>query len=125
MSVTGLLLSLVVILATALWVVVPFLREEADTSSANSLVERHRDRLNVYYQRVLRNLHDLDEDHATGKLDEDEYRREREAWVQRGVMALKALDELDAQHLAAPRATDDATIDEAIDREIETAIHNA
>ncbi|GAB4521299.1 MAG: hypothetical protein OHK0046_32500 [Anaerolineae bacterium] len=120
MSTTGLVVSLIIVGMVVLWVALPLLRRAAPNTE--SLVERHRERLQVYYARVLRNLHDLDEDYATGKLHEDEYRVEREEWVQRGVQALKALDELDAEHLTAPQAADNAAIDEAIDRTIEEAI---
>jgi len=87
-----------------------------------ALLDRQRERLEVYYERVLTNLHDLDEDYATGKLDKAEYEHDRALWVERGVQALKALEELDTEHLVAPVMADDATIDEAIDHAIETAV---
>ena len=60
--------------------------------SDDPLLEKQRERLLIYYERVLRNIRDLDEDHALGKIDEDEYTREREEWAQRGVQVLQALD---------------------------------
>jgi len=119
MSVEGLVIAAFVFTAFTLWVISPFAQRNMRPATTENAVDRQRERLNIYYNRVLRNLHDIDEDHATGKLNEDEYTEERERWVQRGILALKALDELDAQHLVAPEAADDAGIDEAI----ETTIH--
>lgn len=122
MSLAGLVASFIIVLAFVLYVVLPLLRRPQSETNAHDAVQRQRDRLTVYYERVLRNLHDLDEDYATGKLIQSEYQQEREAWVDRGVQALKALDELDSEHLMAPATADDITIDEAIDDAIENAV---
>jgi len=128
MSTEGLAVSVLVVLAFAVWVALPFVqrvpgsRRGAANSGDNNIVARQRERLQIYYQRVLRNVHDLDEDNATGKLNPDEYTVERARWVQRGVEALRTLETLDAQHLVAPAQADAAAIDEAIDRAIETAV---
>jgi len=122
MSIEGLIISMSIVAALLLWSVMPFFVKSHEAEAISTSVERQRERLNVYYERVLRNLHDLDEDYATGKLDQDDYALEREKWAQRGIQALKALDELDAQHLVTDSSADDATIDEAIDRRIEQAI---
>jgi hypothetical protein len=122
MSIAGLALSVFIAALFLLWLATPFFDSATATPTATSGIERQRERLLVYYQRVLRNLHDIDEDFATGKLSEEEYRPEREQWVQRGIQALKALDELDVEHLVAPEEADDASIDEAIDRTIEDVI---
>lgn len=125
MSAAGLALSILLVLAFAVWVALPFIQRAAgDSPGGDRVVARQRERLQVYYQRVLRNLHDLDEDHATGKLNTDEYTVERARWVQRGVEALRTLETLDAQHLVAPAQADAAAIDEAIDRAIEAAVNS-
>jgi len=123
MSIEGLVITMTIIAAFILWTLVPMFVKSHEEEAISTSVERQRERLNVYYERVLINLHDLDEDFATGKLDQDEYHDERERWAQRGIQALKALDELDAQHLVAASAADDATIDEAIDRRVEQALN--
>ena len=122
MSIEGILISLGITACFIMWLLLPLFNTAHSEEAVKTSIERQRERLNVYYERVLQNVHDLDEDHATGKLDEHDYRIERERWVQRGVQALKALDELDATHLVAPAAADDAAIDAAIDRVIEDAI---
>jgi aminoglycoside phosphotransferase (APT) family kinase protein len=124
MSIEGLIVSTALAVLVALWIGFPWLRGERRQAEI-STVERQRERLTVYYSRVLRNIHDLDEDYATGKLNPDEYGQEREAWVARGVAALKALDELDAAHPVVNANADDTSVDEAIDDAIEAAVRRA
>lgn len=123
MSETGLLLSLMLIAGVAAWVLIPLVGGRGQrASAAMASVTLQRERLQVYYERVLRNIHDLDEDYATGKLNHEEYAREREAWVQRGTQALSALDELDAQHLLSATSPDQATLDAEIEAAIEARV---
>ena len=91
MSIQGLLFALLLALFVLVWIVMP-LFQRATKEEDDPLLEKQRERLLIYYERVLRNIHDLDEDHALGKMDEDEYRREREEWAQRCVQVLQALD---------------------------------
>lgn len=122
MSVEGLVVSAIIALAFVAWLAMPLFAPSHAEESTQTGLDRQRERLEVYYERVLTNLHDLDEDYATGKLDKAEYEHDRALWVERGVQALKALEELDTEHLVAPVMADDATIDEAIDHAIETAV---
>lgn len=119
MSIEGLIALLLLAAVFGLWVGLPYVRRDRQrVLQIDSPVERQRERLNIYYSRVLRNIHDLDEDHATGKLNDDEYTREREVWVERGVAVLKRLDELDAAHLVAEESADDSSIDAAIEEAV-------
>jgi hypothetical protein len=129
MSLEGILAGLVLTLLVGSWVALPLLRQSGSKmgdAGGNVLettpVERQRERLTIYYGRVLRNLHDLDEDFSTGKLNDSDYHSEREGWVQRGVLVLKALDELNVANLVADAKADDASIDAAIDDRIELAV---
>ncbi len=122
MSVEGLIAGAIITLCFAIWVLLPLFQRHVENVAPDDAVARQRERVDVYYARVLRNLHDIDEDHATGKLRPEDYEEEREAWVKRGVAALKALDKLDTEHLLTDADADDATIDEAIDSAIESAI---
>lgn len=123
MSDTGLFVSLVITVAVMVWVLMPLIERGGDADVLRTqAAERQRQRLTVYYERVLRNLHDIDEDHATGKLSDAEHQRQREPWVQRGVQALRALDTLTEENLIAPSAADQAGIDTAIDQAIEDAV---
>lgn len=122
MSITGLIVAVLFAVIVVLWMLSPYFAAREAVARLDDPVARQRERLEIYYARVLRNLHDLDEDYATGKLNEADYRREREPWVERGMEALRRLDELDATHLVAPGDADAAAIDSAIDDEVEAAI---
>lgn len=120
MSIEGLLLSALMFTALLIFVGAPLLnRRRFDTARA---AQRQRERLSIYYERVLRNLHDLDEDYATGKLDASDYARERELWTQRGIAALKRIETLDAAHLLASASADEAQLDREIEAAIESTI---
>lgn len=120
MSIAGLIASLVLVAIVLIWIIAPLLKRERRASAPLSIVGRQRERLEIYYARILRNIRDLDEDHATGKLNTNEYQAERELWAQRGMAVLATLDQLDAEHLVAPIAADDSTIDAQIEKMIES-----
>lgn len=122
MSIEGLLASFVIV-GVVLWLVIaPLLRREAGADQRVTQLARQRDRAQVYYERVLRNLRDLDEDHALGKLEDVDYAQERELWAQRGVQALRALEQLEAGQMIAPQSADDAEIDRSLDDAVEAAV---
>lgn len=122
MSIEGLILGFIVLSIVVLVVAVPLLRREAPFDRQAAQIARQRERAHLYYERVLRNLRDLDEDHALGKLDHESYYAEREVWAQRGVQVLMALDALDAGTLIAAKDADDAQIDRVIDDAVEAAV---
>ena len=122
MSIQGLLFALLLALFVLVWIVMPLFGRPTAPSEEDPLLEKQRERLLVYYERVLRNIHDLDEDHALGKMDEGEYAREREEWAQRGVQVLQALDSITEPGTIAATPAEDAAVDDAIDDAIEAAI---
>ncbi len=124
MSIEGLIGSALVVTLTLLIIVLPLLRRPGTQIVDELQIEKARERLNMYYQRVLRNVRDLDEDHDLGKIPGDDYAAERELWLSRGVQALKALDDLEARALSFD-ATDDNQLERAIDDAIELAIQKA
>ena len=118
MSVAGLLISLVLTLAALALVLKPLLRPAREQSMNTGSLALQRDRISAYYERVLTNIRDLDEDFSTAKIGAEDYRREREVWVERGIRLLRVQDQLDLRHPVA-RAGSDA---ERIDRAIEAAV---
>ncbi len=122
MSLGGIVFFLVALALTALVVVAPLLRRTSSANAADIRLQKQQERLLVYYERVLTNVRDLDEDHATGKMPDTDYNDERELWVQRGVQVLRALDSLDDHSIIPEAVHDEAAIDEAIDQAIESAI---
>jgi len=119
MSILGLLISLVLTAAAVLLVVYPLIRPSRERNSSQGSIQQQTDRVQAYYERVLTNIRDLDEDFATGKIREADYREEREVWVHRGIRLLRVQDQLDAQHSLVDSASADA---EHIDRAIEATI---
>lgn len=119
MSITGLLFSLVLIGLTTLIVVYPFIRQQHTKNTANTPLQQQFDRIQIYYDRVLTNIRDLDEDFNTGKINEADYQQEREVWVHRGIRLLRVQDQLDTQHsLVDPNHVDASSIDQAIEEAI-------
>jgi hypothetical protein len=124
MSIEGLVFAVFLTTLVLIMVGLPLTGRAARRPPADVLTEKQRERLLVYYERVLRNIHDLDEDHALGKLVASDYQQERELWAARGVQVLKALDTLGNQPIIAPSAAEDSAVDRAIDEAIETAVRD-
>ena len=122
MSPAGLIFALLLTAFVLMWIVLPLVQRQPKTGDADPLIEKQRERLLIYYERVLRNIRDLDEDHALGKIDDADYERDREEWTQRGAQVLQALDTLPAREVIAPTAADDTAVDNAIDDAIEAAV---
>ena len=122
MSIAGLVFFLLLLSAIAVLVAMPLLRRESETSAESLHIQKQRERLLAYYERVLTNLRDLDEDHTTSKMTDADYAAEREDWMQRGVEVLKTLDALDDHSVIPASIHDEAAVDEAIDDAIEAAI---
>ena len=118
MSILGLLVSLLLALIAIAIVAQPLLGAARNRRDIDSVDEVQRERVASYYERVLTNIRDLDEDLATGKISEADHGREREVWVARGISLLRLLDQLDAERATAGEAKDA----EAIDRAIEAAV---
>ena len=115
MSIAGLLIASILALVVLAIVVKPLLRPAPADRPGDGGLALQRDRLSVYYARVLTNIRDLDEDFSTGKIGPDDYRREREVWMQRGIRLLRVQDQLDTQGSLARAGSDAERIDQAIE----------
>src|SRR5215813_2222282 len=118
MSIEGILAGLVILAILLTWVGWPLLGRQKRTAANEILIQKQRERVLMVYERILNNIRDLDEDYSTGKMPDGDYQAERELWVQRGIQALKSLDELDARTMLTS-STANEDIDQAIDRKIE------
>lgn len=107
-----------ILLGAALLIVVAFAvaRPLLDQASARDRAPGPAEGLLFERERLLTALRDLDFDHATGKLVEDDYAAQRAQLVAQGADVLRQLDALDA----APDGADQMQADQ--DSEIERAI---
>jgi flagellar basal body-associated protein FliL len=122
MSLAGLIAVLILIMVVLIIIALPFF-SRSRTQAAGDAARLNQDRVIAYYERVLQNIRDLDEDRALGKISVEDHQRERELWAERGVQALKLLDSLSAE--AAVQDTLPVTADETsahMDAEIEAAV---
>lgn len=117
MSIVGLISAVVMLLLVVIFIAIPFLSQQRQ--SARAFSNKQRERALAYYERVLTNIRDLDDDLATDKIHQDEYEIERERWMERGVALLKMLDELDNTNpIITNENANDADIDQAIEQAI-------
>ena len=115
MSVGGLVISLLLALLAGAIALRPLWRSGAGDDQPRKIAGRQRSELLAAYERVLTNILDLDEDLATGKIRPGDHEREREAWLGRGIAALRTLDRLELEHGAAPDEAEAGRIDRAIE----------
>lgn len=118
MSIVGLIISLALVFITALIVIYPIVRKPVATT-ANSSISQQYDRIQAYYERVLTNIRDLDEDFTTGKINEADYNEEREVWMHRGIRLLRVREQLDTHHgLVDSQHQEASDVDHAIEEAI-------
>lgn len=118
MSIAGLLIALVISLAALAIVARPLLRPARRERASAENLRLQRDQLTAYYERVLTNVRDLDEDMVTGKINQADYQAERETWVGRGIRVLRALDQVENEGNSGVGGDDAAMIDRAIDEAV-------
>ncbi len=116
-------------IAGLLWLVLPFFGR--DEPSQNEIEQKHLERLLMYYEQVMATLRDLEEDHITGKMTEEDYHEEREAWAARGVKVLGAINEVsqmapaDLPKQTKTKSQPQAESNDDIDAAIEAAVSKA
>ena len=115
MSIAGLILSMLLAVIAVAIVAHPLLSAARSSQDARSNDQAQRERVMIYYERVLTNIRDLDEDLATGKISEADHEREREVWVARGITLLRLQDQLEAEQRSTDQTADiDAKIEAAV-----------
>ncbi|GAB1421712.1 hypothetical protein MASR2M15_18940 [Anaerolineales bacterium] len=126
MSLTGILFGIALIILSGIYVLAPLFSKKGAEQSLKGEIEKQKQRALNYYERVIINIRDLDEDKSTGKIHQQEYTQDREIWVQRGISVLKIMDELNQQQSLTPAGTaSEAEIDAAIEKAIEKALNAA
>lgn len=117
MSIAGVVIAVVFLGVTLLWILLPLFQRKSSSRGAAE-AQKQREQLLMAYERILSNIHDLDEDQSTGKMPAELYQAEREYRVRQGVAVLKALDAFDAQQ----PVTSTPEADEDLDRRVEAAV---
>ena len=110
------LLGLVIVCFAALYVAYPLLTARrgllpADTDGERDLL-RQRDTL-------YREIADLDFDHRTGKVSEEDYREQREEYLEEAAAVLRELDETPAIDEPQRRPPLAPEVDDEIEREVQ------
>jgi len=123
MSDAGLVFAVVMGLISLLSVGYPLLSRQI-TLGESARQRRLYDELMTTYERVVATIRDLDEDFRTGKLNESDYRPEREQWVARGITTLQQIEEIGPlpSHIAVPTPAEATTTEDDTDTQIEEAI---
>ncbi len=112
MDLGSLLLALALILLVVAFVARPLLERAARRESAMPGAEQAADDLAAQRETTLIELRDLDFDHTTGKVSDDDYAAQRARLVAKGAQILRALDQLP---VADSSATDlDAEIERLV-----------
>ena len=114
MDLGSLLLALALLLLVAAYIARPILDRAGEERAESAPADAIYDRVNRLAERenVLAALRDLDFDHTTGKIAQEDYRAQRAALVGQGVAILRQLDALGLDGRGAAE----------LDTEIEAAI---
>ncbi len=120
MDIGSILLGVALLLVVAVIVAAPLLSGGAGRDRQPGPA----DDLRAEHERVLTQLRDLDFDHATSKILDDDYAAQRAQLVAQGVVVLKQLDALSAAILAPAASAGVAAPGRArsVDDEIEAAV---
>ena len=92
MSAEGFIAAAVMLALGVSYLTWPLLRRRFSVTGEEVTRRKQRDELLTTYERTLATIRDLDEDHLTGKLSEDDYQAERGYWKEQGVAVRLALD---------------------------------
>lgn len=105
-------LVLAVVLVVGVFISRPFFLNPPDAAKNNrkraiNESDMHRSALMAERDRILTSLQDLDFDHALGKVPEEDYPYQRQAFLHEGSEILRQLDALDPKPAAADLSAED------------------
>ncbi len=100
----SLILGVIIVALCLLFVLWPFLSTRRESPAQADRLNGERERLIAQRDAIYATIRDLDFDYRTGKLTDEDYHAQREAWMARGVDVLKALDALQQVAEPAPAA---------------------
>ena len=115
MEIGAILFSLAMILLVAAYVLQPFAKSER---GVHRDINRRLSALQAERDRVLDSIQEMDTDHSMGKVDQEDYRRQRLALTLEGAEILRKIDELQT----APGTELDRKTQETKEMELEAAV---
>lgn len=93
MDIAAIVIVLVIAGLGLFWLAFPFINR-AGLQAEGVFKQRDREKLLVDYERVLTAIRELDDDYRLGKLSQETYQTEREAWAEQGTALVEQLDKL-------------------------------
>jgi len=137
MSTEGVIAAVIMIIIGLIWLAFPLVRRKSSLNDQELFDQKERAALLTTYERTLASIRDLDDDHLTGKLSEDDFERERGQWAEQGVTVLQELEKYGVKKPSKKSKTDarqkslpttqvdpDAQLDDAIEQAIAAYIES-
>jgi hypothetical protein len=108
----GIVLTVLITIAALIWIVAPLLRADAaESERVSSAVSEERD-LRSKREMALTSLRDLEDDRATGKIDDKDYAELKASLSAQAIDIMKQLDALEeARARSAPVAVPKPKVD--------------
>lgn len=101
MDIAAIVIVLVIAGVGLLWLAFPFFNR-AGLQAEGAFKQRDREKLLVDYERILTTIRELDDDFRLGKLSQETYQMEREAWAEQGTILVEQLEKLKASTPSRP-----------------------
>jgi len=112
MSIAGIFLFIALIIVVGSLIAWPLLNPTPDMAEADRASDESN--FQARHEAILKMIRDLDFDHQTGKIADDDYERQRRDLVDQGVETLQEIDALKANQTASNLSED--AIEAAIKR---------
>jgi hypothetical protein len=97
MNIGAILVGLALLVLVAAYVARPLFERQAGGDNGRTASGRPRAQLATRRDAIYALIRELDADHQTGKVNEEDYRAQRERYVTEGVALLKRLDALSGE----------------------------
>jgi hypothetical protein len=110
------------------WLAFPFINRAGSQSQTEAIFrQRDREKLLVDYERVLTTIRELDDDFRLGKLSQETYQMEREAWAEQGTALVEQIEKLkeSVPPLRPPKSKPPKDLQPDADSDLDAALEQA